>query len=287
MNRRGFTLIELLVGVILVGIVSLSIYQLLINNQRMYRQQTERADLNTTLRGAVAIVPTELREANARDTVESDITVLSPTSVTFKAMRTLHFLCAVPVDNGATGTLTVWRNPSFGMRGLDPARDSVVLFAEGDPATRTDNYWLHANLASIATGTACPGGAASVTLNLASVHPVGGLGAVTDGAPVRAFEVVQLLTYTDAGGESWMGARRFAKGGGWTTTQPVLGPLESGGLTLSYFDTLGAATTTPSEVARIGISVSGMTREPVRTAGGLQHVIDTLSTQVALRNNTR
>jgi prepilin-type N-terminal cleavage/methylation domain-containing protein len=56
MNRRGFTFIELLVSMVLLGVVSLAVYQLLTNNQRLYRQQAERSDLNATLRGATSIL---------------------------------------------------------------------------------------------------------------------------------------------------------------------------------------------------------------------------------------
>jgi prepilin-type N-terminal cleavage/methylation domain-containing protein len=286
MNRRGFTLIELLIGLVLVSLLAGAIYQLLVNNQQLYRQQVQRSDLNSTLRGTVAILPAELRELDAGDPAESDILAMTATAVTFKAMRTLQFLCAAPVDGGTSGSVTVWRNPAFGVRPLDPTRDSVLVFAEGDPETRADNQWVHANVSVVAAGTACPGGAASATLTLTGVAPSGGLGLVLEGAPVRGFEVEQVLTYTDALGDAWLGARQSAKGS-WSTTQPLLGPLAAGGLQFAYFDSTGAVTAVPADVARIGISVSGMTREPVRSAGHMQRVVDSLTTQVALRNNPR
>jgi hypothetical protein len=69
--------------------------------------------------------------------------------------------------------------------------------------------------------------------------------------------------------------------------QPVLGPVASGGLQFAYFDDTGAATTTPGEVARVGIQVIGRTRDPVHASGMIQYVVDTLTTQAALRNNPR
>ena len=80
MNRRGFTLIELLIGLVLTSVVALSIYQVLVNNQRVHRVQTERIDLNATLRAAVSIIPAELREMNASDTADSDIAAMSAKS---------------------------------------------------------------------------------------------------------------------------------------------------------------------------------------------------------------
>ena len=86
-----------------------------------------------------------------------------------------------------------------------------------------------------------------------------------------------------------LGTRLQAKGSGsWSTLQPIAGPLTATGLQLTYLDTLGAATAVPTEVARIGVTVAGATREVVRTSSGLlAHATDELITQVALRNNPR
>jgi prepilin-type N-terminal cleavage/methylation domain-containing protein len=285
MNTRGFTFIELLVSMILLGVVSLAVYQLLTNNQRLYRQQAERSDLNATLRGATSILPMELREVNAADTMESDIRNMTPNSITYKAMRTLYFACNDPVDVGATGSIDLWQDPFFGGSFPNPARDSVVIFAEANPVTRMDNYWIHANVAAVTYGVLCPGGLPSVTVTLSGVSPSGGLADATAGAPVRGYEMLQVLTYQDARGDAWLGVRQFLKGSGWTTTQPLLGPLAGRGIEFTYLDTAGVTTTQPSQVARVGVLVPGMTREPVRAAGQLQRVIDTLSTTVAVRNN--
>lgn len=287
MNRRGFTLIELLVSMVLLGVVSLAVYQLLTNNQRLYRQQAERSDLNATLRGATSILPMELREVNAADTAESDILDMTANSITYKAMRTLYFACNDPIDAGASGTIDLWRTPFFGYRYPNPQRDSVVIFAEANPTTRVDNYWVHADVRSIAYGTTCPGGQPSVTVTLGNVYPNGGLADVTAGTPVRGYEVLQVLTYQDARGDAWLGVRQFNKGGGWAATQPLLGPLAGRGVQFTYLDSAGTSTTDRSDVARIEVLVPGMTREPVRSAGRLRRVIDTLSTTVAVRNNLR
>ena len=287
MNSRGFTFIELLVSMVLLGVVSLAVYQLLTNNQRLYRQQAERTDLNATLRGATTILPMELREVNASDTMESDIANMTPTSITYKAMRTLYFACNDPVDAGSTGSIDLWQNAFFGGTFPNPARDSVVIFAEANPVTRLDNYWIHANVMAVSYGGLCPGGQPSVTVTLNGVSPSGGLADATAGAPVRGYEMLQALTYQDARGDAWLGVRQYVKGSGWTATQPLLGPLAGRGIEFTYLDTVGVTTNQESEVARVEVLVPGMTREPVRAAGRLQRVIDTLGTTVAVRNNFR
>ncbi|MGD2136174.1 MAG: prepilin-type N-terminal cleavage/methylation domain-containing protein [Gemmatimonadales bacterium] len=289
MNRRGFTLVELLVSLVLVGIVAASIYQLLLNNQRIYLQQTERVDLNATIRAAVAILPSELREASATDTMESDILALSASSITFKAMRNLYVLCQTPSSGGTNGDIVAWAADAatFGLRDVDADRDSMVVFAEADPSTRSDNYWLHANVRGVTYGTACPGGAASATIRLSGISPSGALDDVVAGAPARGYQVIQVLTYTDARGDLWLGRREHTKTG-WSTTQPLLGPLAASGLQFTYYDENGVVTTTPADLARVEIMVIGSTTRAVRASDGTtRYVVDTLTTQVALRNNRR
>jgi hypothetical protein len=60
-----------------------SVYQLLLSNQRVYRQQTERVDMQGNVRTAVAMLPSELLELNAGDAVDSDVLVLGDTLVSY------------------------------------------------------------------------------------------------------------------------------------------------------------------------------------------------------------
>jgi hypothetical protein len=126
-----------------------------------------------------------------------------------------------------------------------------------------------------------------MTLTVGNVYPAGALAAVTAGAPVRAFEMSRVLTYADARGDAWLGLQQYNKGSGWTRTQPFLGPLASGGVQFVYYDTAGATTNIPAEVARVSIAVPGMTQQPVRQGSSLARLVDTLATEVAIRNNRR
>ncbi len=287
MKRNGFTLVEILIGMLLVALVAGAIYQVLVNSQRVYTLQTERANLNANNRAVVSILPSELRELNASDAISSDIVAMSATSVTYKAMRNLFVLCQPPDISGTNGTLHLWRNIAYGLRPqIDANRDSVFVFAEGTLSTRTDNYWVHTNVSSVdLTATTCPAGAASIVVNVNGVTPNHGLTDVRSGSPVRSFEMVRIVAYADAFGDQWLGAETYTKASGWSNTQPLLGPLAASGLQLTYFDAMGNSTATPGNVARIGVMVIGETSTPVRTAGGLQPAVDTLVTDIALRNN--
>ena len=93
LTKRGFTLVELLIALMLMGIVSTAIYTLLVNNQRLYRQQTQTLAVNDNLRSAVAIVTSELRELDAADAVGSDIVNMAEDSITYRAMRGARWIC--------------------------------------------------------------------------------------------------------------------------------------------------------------------------------------------------
>jgi prepilin-type N-terminal cleavage/methylation domain-containing protein len=285
MDRRGFTLVELIIGMVLAAIVGVAIYQALVNSQRVYQMQTERAAMNSNTRTAIALLPMELREMSATDDVESDVVRAEPGYVEYKAMRGLFFVCSTP----SATSVTVWSADSlaFGLRTTVTAgQDGIVVFSEGSPGSRGDNDWIHAEVTAVATGTACPGGQPSMTLTISSVDPSGGMSGVRVGAPLRTYEQLKVGTYS-AGGSTWLGAQ-VHDGSAYGGIQPVLGPLKDGdGLVLTYFDSTGATTTDEADVVRIGLRIVGQTSRPVYNAGDLRAVVDTLITSVALRNNRR
>lgn len=283
MKKSGFTLVELLVAMVLFGVVGTAMYQVLITNQRIYRQQAQRVDVNSNVRAALAMISGELRELNASDALGSDIISMSATQITYKAVRNLSLLCLDP--DVAAAQITVFRNFTFGLRSLDILRDSVVIFADGGPDD-SDDLWLHANASGVTTGLACPGGVASTTITLTGISSPG-LDEVLSGAPLRSFEIVQLTLYQDVNSDYWFGTSSYNKTAGvWGSIQPILGPLTANGLQLEYYDATGTVTAIPAAVARISITVTGQSAEPVRTPdGSIDYLTVDLVTHVALRNN--
>lgn len=283
MTRRGFTLVELLVALVMLGIVSASVYQVLVSNQRVYRQQTQRIELNDNLRSAIAMVPGELRELSANDPSGTDIIAMAESTITYKAMRNLYVTCAPQT----IGTLLLLDTAVIGLRPLDPERDSVLILADRRTDISTDDVWLHQNVVSVATGALCPGAALSINVTISP--GVLATDTVMRGAPVRGFEVQEIRRYPDAAGNLWLGARRYTKSPavspGWQGLQPVVGPLAGRGLVLAYFDSTGAVTTDRTLVARVSVTVIGRTAQPVQTGGTVGYLLDTLVTNVALRNN--
>lgn len=284
-RRAGFTLTEVLVALVLFAIVSTAIYQLLVNNQRLYRSQAAKVDVAQNVRAAVSILPDDLRELDANDPAGSDILGMTATALTYKAMRSFYYVCAQPTITSPQIILA--KGSFYGLAALTNA-DSLLIFAEKDSTTQKDNVWLHAAVLNVSTGSACPvgtlGGTASLTV---TVDPITQalLGGVYKGTPVRGFDASQVLLYTDANGAYWLGSRTYSRTSGWSTTQPLVGPLTSSGLQFAYYDKNGAVTGTATSVARIGIAVTGKSSAPVVGRGSSSYITQGLVTSVALRNN--
>jgi len=286
LTKRGFTLVELLIALSLMGLVSTAIYTLLINNQRLYRQQTEKIAVNDNLRSAVAILTSELRELDAADPLGSDIMDMSATSITYRGMRGLRWVCLGPT----VGTMLAVDTTRLGLRSIDASYDSLLIYADSNPMLSRDDHWYHADVTSSpAAANDCGGSSRRInfSINLGGRTSLVAQDDVIAGAPVRVFEVARMTSYVDVSGNTWLGMQRYNKNSGWTTLQPVVGPLQAGGLSLAYYDANGNVTADRTQVARVQVTVIGRTADKVMrlTSGGAGYLVDTLVTQVALRNS--
>jgi prepilin-type N-terminal cleavage/methylation domain-containing protein len=295
-TRRGFTLIELMIALVILGIVSAAVYQVLVTNQRTYLAQTQRIDLQQNIRAAATILPAEFREMNAMGTVganNGDITGMGSTTITIRAMRQLSFLCVAPPLGGGVGqiTLTVRQQPIFGSRQTFAVSDSILVFYEGDPTSRNDDSWVQGQVKGVTTGV-CPdanGNHPAWVLTLQPTWIAGSqfnvAGAITSGSPIRGFTSITYGLWQSPTDNQYYVAQ--TAGG---STQPLVGPLsDANGLTFKYFDATGVATADSSKVAQIEIHVSGRTASKISqpTAAGVTYKIDSVVTRVAIRGNTR
>jgi len=291
-GRRGFTMIELLVALVLLGLVSAALYRVLVNNQRLYMAQTQRIDLSQNIRAAGTILPAEFRELDAS---EGDITAMSATSISMRAMRWLGFACNTPGLGGAlNGVSVIVRGGApgqplfFGARGIDNNRDSVLIYYDGNVNSRADDFWATGSITAAPNGQNCNDGTNGqrliLNVNLLGLGP-NVAGAIPLGAPVRGFERVVYQLYQPAGDTSWYVG--FQPAG--QSMQPLIGPVLSNGLTFQYFDVNGNVTGVRNQVARIDITVRARTTGAVRAGGQAARatIVDSVVTSVALRNNRR
>ena len=292
-GRRGFTMIELLVALVLLGIVSAALYRVLVNNQRLYMAQTQRIDLSQNIRAAGSILPAEFRELDAS---EGDITAMSATSITIRAMRWLGFACNVPPLGGALGAVSVIVRGGapgqplfFGSRGIDNSKDGVLIYYDGNQNSRLDDFWATATITSAPNGQNCDDGTNGqrliLNINLLGLGP-NVAGAIPLGAPVRGWELVNYQLYRPAGDTSWYVGFQPS---GAATPQPLIGPVLTNGLTFQYYDVNGNPTAVRAQVARIDVTVRARTAAAVRAGGqaAAATMVDSVVTSVALRNNRR
>ena len=69
---------------------------------------------------------------------------------------------------------------------------------------------------------------------------------------------------------------------------PIVGPIAANGLAFKYYNSAGAITADRTQVTRIAVTVRGQSSEPIRAPGGSPvYAVDSMTTQIALRNNRR
>ncbi len=281
LNRKGFTLVELLVALVLLSIVSAAIYKVLVSNDRVYSAQTQRMELSQNIRAAATILPADFRTLDATD---SDITAMSATSITIRAIRQLAVVCDTPTLAGAV-TFHVRKDPFYGPRMFAAGSDSLLMYYEGDNGTRFDDGWTPAALVAYVNEN-CVDGKAGYRLVVNTrmlAGQIGGKGSVPYGAPVLGFESVTYRLYQPAGDTSWYIGYQNASG-----TQPLIGPVLSNGLSFVYYDSTNTVTADKAKVAIIELRVRARTSIPVRDANSMLRVpVDSFVMKVSLRNNRR
>ncbi len=289
LTRRGFTLIELLIALVLLGIISAAVYKVMISDQRIYRAQTQRIDLQQNIRAGATILPAEFRVLDAKD---GDIIAMGSDSITIRAMRVFGVACSAPALGAVAGQQFILRNAlTFGSRAITTS-DSFAIYYEGQPGTRNDDGWIRGKVTAV-VASVCPGDGRAGTLvtgNLVAADFGPGLlrpnvaGMITSGAPVWGYEVDTYRVYQAPDNNYYLGLRTQG-----ASIQPLLGPLIGAtGMTLSYYDSAGTATAIATNVAQIEIKMRGRTAEPIRLANGRDSVaVDSILTRVALRNNKR
>jgi prepilin-type N-terminal cleavage/methylation domain-containing protein len=279
--RRGFTLVEILVSLVVMVIVTGAIYKMLTSSQRLARAQAERVSLQSNVRSGALIVPAELRELNTvlGNVLNTDVLTALPTDITYRAMRGIGFVCQTPTATEirvARSSYSAYRDPAAG-------RDGVYIFIDGNPDIATDDVWLPLGVTGVTAASSC-GGAIALTVTPSTTA----LTAVPVGTPVRIYETMQLQLYS-TGGKNWLGARSVSAGE--ISPQPVLGPLTANGLAFEYLDAGGAATTDPTAIKSIRVTIRGVTDQNINlgdgSSGTLASVQDSLVTQVVLRNAFR
>jgi prepilin-type N-terminal cleavage/methylation domain-containing protein len=274
---RGFTLVEITVALALMLVVTAGVYRVLIFTQRSSRVQLVQLNLQSNVRTAVLVTANELRglsTVTGGSSAKNDILVPTPSGLTYRAARGVGLLCQA----GTAGQLRISRGSFSGYRDPQPGRDVAYLFLEGSSTDATDDAWAPLILRDVSTGSLCPG-TFEPAIAITTVAPPEPVDAPA-GTPIRIYELMELRLY-QSDGQWWLGARSVSAG---EAIQPLAGPLSgSDGFHLEYLSATGLATTDPTAVASIRITVRGSNADLLR-AGHAEGVEEELTAQVALRN---
>lgn len=273
--RAGFTLVEMLLAMIIFVATASLIYASMRLMEKVHRTGGERAGAQITLRSGSQTVAAELREVNNVDGGGmSDLIAINGNSVTYWAMRNSGMTCQV-----SNNEVRIKKGPTYsGYRLPIMIRDSLLVFADRDSLSATDDQWVQLPILGPPSNSTCPDGSPALAVGTAGLvvadyHVPG---------PVRTFELMQ-LAITTSGGRQYLGAQSLSGSG---AMEPVVGPLGAGGLQLVYRNQAGASTTIPSSVRTIDLTVRSQGYRPVTTLGGGVGAMlrDSLALRVLLRN---
>ena len=230
------------------------------------------------------MVPAELRELNtviAGSVAQNDIIDLQNTSIRYRGMRGLGFVC-----QATTTEIRLLKSSWSGYRYPEIPRDAAFVFVQTDPSTGSDGAWVLETITAVNLTNTCPGATnpPAITLTITpalAAAPVGRM-------PVRIWEDLQMGLYVQDG-KSWLGVRSWSAGeAGY---QPLLGPLHATeGFRLRAYDKDNILTTVKENVRSIKLTIRGVTSDPVSTSGGssvMGIVQDSVVSQVTLRNALR
>lgn len=280
-GRTGLSLLELIIALGIGMVVASAAFRVLIHHARVVEGQMLQAERQATALAAATILPPEFRELSAVDSSGSDFYKAEPVGITYRAMRYLAFICRPPDTAGMAVTV---RRPAHGVRDPDAAIDSALLYVSLS-ALPSVGGWEAVDITSGTLGALCADGSPGTRLTLSGVAP-NRLRLVTQGSPLRGFEVSQIRAYPDARGWWWIGQRRWQKASRrWPRIQPMIGPIAPGGLRFRYRDRAGASTADLRAVAlveiELAVPIGGRIGRP-RGLGSRQHVF-----AVAPRNGFR
>lgn len=270
-GRRGFTLAETTLAMVLLLMVSGSVYRMLLSTVRLARSQAEHIALQSNVRGAAVVVGNELRELSTAAEgggAANDLLSLGPAAISYRAMRGFGYTC----QTSGPGFLRISRNAFFAYRDPQPGRDSALLYLSGTP-TPADSGWV-AMAISAAGAATCGAGEPAISLTLPAA-----IGTIPVGTPIRIYEPMELAAY-QSDGQWWLGMRSLSSG---EAIQPVFGPLAATeGFRLVYSNAAQVATSIPGLVKSITVTIRGSgTNDDNSPAAPLT---EELTTQITLKN---
>ena len=281
-SRRGFTLAEVLVSIVVSSFILAAIYQIMSSQVQLFSVQASGGEVRATLRGAANLMVAEIMELSNDG---SDLYSMNDTSLVLRSPMATGIVCYHQVQSGKR--ILGLRQTSGYWEGA-VAGDSLIVWDPGSNSWNrfiVDASWTGSAALTYAdrcfwgdSTTSQPRPEVAVRL---STNP----NTVTTGSMMRRFQRVEYGAFS-RNGRWWFGHRY----GSSTTWELITGPLaqpSAGGLAFSYWDGVGAATSNPAEVSRIGISIRAESTgrsSALAQAGGSGVLSDSITLDVAVHN---
>ena len=280
-QEAGFTIVEFLVVAVVGIMMVLGIYQILITQSRVLSTQQEVIDAQESMRAGAALLAWELKAASASG---GDLHVISQDSVVLRSVRATGVICSWVEGSGVSkyglrqtsGTFTGTTSDSAMV--LSAANATWAAFNVSD-AWDGSAAWTNTPVCFWGDSTtSVPRPEASIQLDTLATDAE-----LEVGGPVHLF---RRTNYGLSIQDGWWWLSRNESGGGWEIlTGPTLSPSD-GGLTFSYYDSLGVVTTDPTLVERVEFTLRSESYGQVSTAGQSGGALqDSLTTTVFLRNS--
>jgi len=303
-RRAGFTLIELVIAMVLMSLVGGAIVKLLLRQQRFYNSTSDLIQTRQQIRQAAAMLPSDLRGISS---VGGDISSMSDSALEFRSAFGGSVVCVnaggtlstVPRVLASGATMTNWiTTPVVG--------DSLAVYNNGASLAMAGQGWLFYRITAVTPVTTnaangCPNATGLTRAgDITAANPSLQLGltpaapnTIAVGAAIRFFRRVRYRIYRDTDNQWYLGFFNCVYGRVpvCNTTQAIAGPFQpyanngTSGVQFAYYDSTGAVTANPLQVARISLVVRGQAGALINLSGAGGTVFhDSLRIEVGLRN---
>ncbi|GAC1477048.1 MAG: hypothetical protein NVS1B4_19020 [Gemmatimonadaceae bacterium] len=301
--RRGVTLVEMLVAMVILGIVAGTVMMTVVRQQQFYASMGNLISVRDNVRDAANFVSSELR---ALSPGAGDIYAMTDSSIDYRAARGAAVVCAIDPTGRASVTVPPARLASgsaLSSWATAPQKgDSLLVFADTSTGSGAGVWQAYAVTQDASFGASCPTStgftasaaeaASGVMLYVTPALP----NTVGVGAPIRIFRRAHYSLYSSPAGSWYLGfydcLSLSSRPTPCNAIAPVAGPFlpyvatGGSGVQFTYFDKSGAATATPTAVARIRLAVRGQARTTGSAFGSSASGFkpDSIGLLIAVRN---
>ncbi len=265
-------MVEMLIALVLAGMVMAATFGVFISQTRQSGLHRETMDARETLRGAAALLSSELRQLS---TSRGDLYAIAPQSVTLRSVQGAGTICAVHATQPRYAS---WEPSGTFAATVD---DSALAYSGSGGTWKSLKVNLQWDNAATAGFTQCAWGAAFIPGGAVEVV-VGDTAGVGVGSELRLFRRTEYAMFQQDA-RWWLGRKVGAAASFELVTGPLRPPADSG-LVFHYYDATGVETADPTLVQRVELVLRSQSFGKARSSTGIAERLDSLTVSAFLRN---